>query len=56
MPKAMGSYPTYEEWKLALCTMNLAYFDFGSYPTYEEWKPFHSLRSVYPTIRFLSYL
>jgi len=25
----------------------------SSYPTYEEWKPFHSLRSVYPTIRVL---
>jgi len=39
--KALGSYPTYEEWKRV-------YFDFikhtfGSYPTYEEWKPFFHL-------------
>ena len=32
------SYPTYEEWKLGLSTINLSSPFFGSYPTYEEWK------------------
>ncbi len=33
----VGSYPTYEEWKL-FHTRNYQYQYFRSYPTYEEWK------------------
>ena len=34
----MGSYPTYEEWKLCI-TSFLLFKNKSSYPTYEEWKP-----------------
>jgi len=33
----MGSYPTYEEWKLNPAVNNMFIY-LGSYPTYEEWK------------------
>ena len=33
----MGSYPTYEEWKLNLFYQNIPVYT-RSYPTYEEWK------------------
>jgi len=33
----MGSYPTYEEWKLKTLT-DIKELLQGSYPTYEEWK------------------
>jgi len=33
----LGSYPTYEEWKLRLQQVH-QHCIFRSYPTYEEWK------------------
>ena len=33
----LGSYRTYEEWKLFVIMSEIV-FDIGSYRTYEEWK------------------
>ena len=35
---ALGSYPTYEEWKLWIRKNIEEKEIIGSYPTYEEWK------------------
>ncbi len=51
----MGSYPTYEEWKL-FNDKSLAAFNNSSYPTYEEWKPPYQLNTICPFPLFLSYL
>ena len=51
----MGSYPTYEEWKL-ITSWIVVSKDFCSYPTYEEWKLYCFIcffkiffKSSYPT-------
>jgi len=36
-PASLGSYPTYEEWKLSIIKFSFTLF-LSSYPTYEEWK------------------
>jgi len=35
----LGSYRTYEEWKLLSQPVKVTHPDDGSYRTYEEWKP-----------------
>ena len=42
----MGSYPTYEEWKLAHLSPIYASF-LSSYPTYEEWKHNNNMRIAF---------
>ena len=38
----MSSYPTYEEWKRELESIDFD-LEMSSYPTYEEWKLFQQL-------------
>ena len=51
----MGSYRTYEEWKLAITDSENVFRD-SSYRTYEEWKPCTRRSRNKYTFQFLPYL